>query len=727
VAPSSYTQYRPSVEGSQTIGTQRPLPVQSHDPLNVTSGPFGAAIPQQRSQSNAADQSKASEDEWQSEYYYAEIPNKPLPKPGKVTETRFKPETSDYQKVPNAAATTEVECVRKGIRGATGYLRHKSAEEDLDEEERTSMASAGKKPSKDNSNEDMVTRCPIRVEHLEKKVSYGIAGYPRKDRDVVAAGLTLKEVCQQHPEQVWGTMLRIFMAEGWTPVDVYQALPEDVKDVIKDRCHNRPQNFLQAAWRRETDKMMMEDDWYVRIRRNKDKGRRKGEPKDSDTSSSQPTKKRKFDHVGETTDAATVNKKQKAVSSSRKQAWEYAEERNRLVQDAMDEGQTPEANLVLLMHRARTALIRSAAKENPSVNDLDFNAQQNHGAQLLAQKIDNFIREAAEDAKFTTLPAHRMDDALTWLMDIETHRIGVVNRRELTDEKLRLVMYQKLFLFLTELDETSKFAKHVAEPQTSTSVSQHVMEPQISTSDSQPVTKKTKRQISSSTLLPRSLAELDGGHSLTQNVTVTAGESTLVPTRAAQQGSAVGTHRYSHASDSARYTSTDAVNQMHSDAGLDFDIALKEFEEDGTRYGANAEADLALPKTASMNFSTGFEYAGHPAVAGSAIESEFNSGFGVNPYPSIAVPNFYSTSYAHFSMTYAGGLYDNGLNNTPLPPQETQFLDADPSLWNAHSSSLRPSSSEWDLEWSNNTPTTPSLAHNSTASDESDTPSTATG
>jgi hypothetical protein len=694
-------QHRPPVLGAPTLGMRQPFPVQLHGIQNAASAGFAPALLPQRAQSTVSDPSSASTVAWKPPHYYAEIPNKPLPEGGKVTDIRLKPEISDYSKLPNADASQMPEKVRLGIRGATGFLRH--TDEAIVRETLTD-----KRLAKESSSEKakMVTRCPIQVEHLEKKVKYGIDKYLHGN-NIVAAGLTLEEACQQHPEQVWGTMLRIFMAEGWNPVQVYQALPEDVKDAIKAREPKRPQNFLQAAWRRETDKMMMDDDWYFKVTRAAQKGRNAA-PARNDTSSSQPSKKRKADALGGATGTALVTRKQESVVSF-KDKWDAAEARNKLVESGEEQGRTPEANLDYLMQRARLALIDVAAREDSSLESMDFNAQQAHGAQLLAQKIDNFIRKIAKVAKFEGLPVHTLDNALGWLEHIELHRIGAVNYTILTNAKIRRVMYQKLFRFLTDLEETSRVVERAVEPPMPIPVSRPV--------------KKAKREKSNPTMQIQN-AQSQAGEMVIQSPS----DRTVVNNWTLHQRNTVRPAQVSYATDTRPSKSSKEINQMQNDAGLDFDIAFKNLEDNDGQYEASEDVAHAAPKAVPMTFGAGLGYGAYPAAASSPFDVTIGSHFGVNSYASVSGTNVYSTSYTNLSMSHAGGPNDNGIINTAEAPQEAQFLDPQLFPEDAQSSShRRQNSSEWFHPLVNTSPTTPSLVEDFTESDESGTPSTSPG
>ena len=70
------------------------------------------------------------------------------------------------------------------------------------------------------------------------------------------AGLTLKQVCNDYPNHVWGSGLRIFMRENWDAERIYRELPTGCKP---DGAEQRKWNYLQQAMGREDDRMAQED------------------------------------------------------------------------------------------------------------------------------------------------------------------------------------------------------------------------------------------------------------------------------------------------------------------------------------------------------------------------------------------------------------------------------------------------------------------------------------
>ncbi|EXJ76925.1 hypothetical protein A1O3_10082 [Capronia epimyces CBS 606.96] len=94
--------------------------------------------------------------------------------------------------------------------------------------------------------------------------------YPAADT-ILPARLSLQEICKQYPNHVWGSLLRIFIAEGWTAEQIWQELPEDYRH---NEATTRPWNYIQAAFGRETDQMTKEETGQKRVpaKRKKDDG-----------------------------------------------------------------------------------------------------------------------------------------------------------------------------------------------------------------------------------------------------------------------------------------------------------------------------------------------------------------------------------------------------------------------------------------------------------------------
>lgn len=74
--------------------------------------------------------------------------------------------------------------------------------------------------------------------------------------DEIPARLSLREICQNYPNHVWGTGLRLFMHENFTAEQIWNYLPDDVR---MKGCKGRPHNYLQQAIGRQCDEMMEED------------------------------------------------------------------------------------------------------------------------------------------------------------------------------------------------------------------------------------------------------------------------------------------------------------------------------------------------------------------------------------------------------------------------------------------------------------------------------------
>lgn len=97
------------------------------------------------------------------------------------------------------------------------------------------------------------TTFPIRVE----RGRFGRAAdarYPSADQ-ILPGGLSLPEICAQYPNHVWGSMMRVFLAEEWHAERIWNALPQDVRH---HTTRARPWNYIQQAIGREIDRMFFE-------------------------------------------------------------------------------------------------------------------------------------------------------------------------------------------------------------------------------------------------------------------------------------------------------------------------------------------------------------------------------------------------------------------------------------------------------------------------------------
>ncbi|EXJ81820.1 hypothetical protein A1O1_07885 [Capronia coronata CBS 617.96] len=104
--------------------------------------------------------------------------------------------------------------------------------------------------------------------------------YPASD-EILPARLSLEEICRLYPNHVWGSMLRIFMAESWTAEGIWQALPAGYRHA---EANTRPWNYIQAAFGREVDQMTREETGKKRVpqKRKADNDSDDDEKKDND-------------------------------------------------------------------------------------------------------------------------------------------------------------------------------------------------------------------------------------------------------------------------------------------------------------------------------------------------------------------------------------------------------------------------------------------------------------
>ncbi|KIX05216.1 uncharacterized protein Z518_06088 [Rhinocladiella mackenziei CBS 650.93] len=103
------------------------------------------------------------------------------------------------------------------------------------------------------------TRYPLQVER-GRRARYHHPGYPEAQA-IIPAGLSLGEICRLYPNHVWGSLLRIYMAEGWGGRRIWRYLPLNARV----NTGNRPWNNIQQAIGRELDKMVEEDAGVKRV------------------------------------------------------------------------------------------------------------------------------------------------------------------------------------------------------------------------------------------------------------------------------------------------------------------------------------------------------------------------------------------------------------------------------------------------------------------------------
>lgn len=85
--------------------------------------------------------------------------------------------------------------------------------------------------------------------------------YPHFEQPL-RGGMSLEDICLECPGHVWGTGLRLFIAEGWTGEKIYRQLPPDAAN---HGAATRKWNFLQQAMGREVDRMQEEDGQAKRV------------------------------------------------------------------------------------------------------------------------------------------------------------------------------------------------------------------------------------------------------------------------------------------------------------------------------------------------------------------------------------------------------------------------------------------------------------------------------
>lgn len=74
--------------------------------------------------------------------------------------------------------------------------------------------------------------------------------------ELLPARLRLTSFMQDYPNHAWGQGIRLLMAEGIKPEELWHHLPKEVRH---DACPKRPWNYLQHTYGRETNKMIYEE------------------------------------------------------------------------------------------------------------------------------------------------------------------------------------------------------------------------------------------------------------------------------------------------------------------------------------------------------------------------------------------------------------------------------------------------------------------------------------
>ena len=122
------------------------------------------------------------------------------------------------------------------------------------------------------SDEEPRTKYPMTIERGRKGQYY--SSKHRSWDEPLPARLTLKEICNEYPNHVWGSGLRIFMRENWDAERIYRELPVGCR---ADGAEQRKWNYLQQAMGREDDRMAQEDG-NPREPQKKTPEKRKGSP-----------------------------------------------------------------------------------------------------------------------------------------------------------------------------------------------------------------------------------------------------------------------------------------------------------------------------------------------------------------------------------------------------------------------------------------------------------------
>lgn len=88
-----------------------------------------------------------------------------------------------------------------------------------------------------------------------------LPGWKTHEEANVPMGTTLTEMCLYYPLHVWGDCLRIFIAEGWTGKQIWDATPPPARN----HAQIRPWNYVQQAMGREADKIQEEISGMKRV------------------------------------------------------------------------------------------------------------------------------------------------------------------------------------------------------------------------------------------------------------------------------------------------------------------------------------------------------------------------------------------------------------------------------------------------------------------------------
>lgn len=99
------------------------------------------------------------------------------------------------------------------------------------------------------------TRYRLQIERARgRSNSSAFSKYPASTT-TLPARLTLTEICQQYPNHVWGSALRMFEAEGWDGHRIWDALPRNARH---DSARERPWNYIQRIFTRERENVFFE-------------------------------------------------------------------------------------------------------------------------------------------------------------------------------------------------------------------------------------------------------------------------------------------------------------------------------------------------------------------------------------------------------------------------------------------------------------------------------------
>ena len=96
---------------------------------------------------------------------------------------------------------------------------------------------------------------PLKLERTRRQASNERTGYAPNFPDgstTLPARTSLLELMQNFPNHAWGEGLRLLMAEGVSPLELYENLPEEARHT---RAVSRQHNYIQHAYGREMFKM----------------------------------------------------------------------------------------------------------------------------------------------------------------------------------------------------------------------------------------------------------------------------------------------------------------------------------------------------------------------------------------------------------------------------------------------------------------------------------------